>query len=117
MTDYQEIRIEPTVAVRPLAPVRPINRQHPVVVPPAVKQARHEAARAAVTDGNLRAAYAQFVVNPDTQATAIRIHDANTGEVLSETPTVELQLMTDALKQYADTLVRARAAQHAAVRA
>jgi hypothetical protein len=114
MTDYQETRVEPTVPVRAMAPVRPIDRERPVIVPPDAKLARHEAAKAAVTDGTLRAAYAQFLVNPDTHATVIRIRDANTGEVLSETPSPEIQQMNDALKQYADTLVRFRAAHQAA---
>src|ERR1700675_1053181 len=99
MTDFQEIRGEPTQPVRATAPVRPISREQPVVAPEH-QQARHEEAKAAVTDGNLRAAYAQFVVDPDTHMTVIRVHDAKTSEVLSETPSVEIQQMNDALKHY-----------------
>jgi FlaG protein len=113
MTDYQEIRVEPTVPVRPAAPVRPINREHPAVVPPDATKTHHDAAKAAVTDGNLRAAYAQFMVNPDTHDTVIRIHDATTGEVLSETPSPEIQQMKETLKKYADTLARYKTAHQA----
>jgi hypothetical protein len=86
----------------------------PVAVPEQQVAARdpRDSARAAVTDGNLRAAYAQFVVDPDTHSTVIRIHDADTGQVLSETPSPEVQHMTETLKKYADTLSRYRASQH-----
>jgi FlaG protein len=110
MTDFEDIRIEPTQPVRPAARVRPISRLRPVNVPK--HNTEKDAANAAVTDGNLRAAYAQFVVDPDTHVTVIRIHDATTGQVLSESPSSEVQQMTLALKKYADTLARFKAAQH-----
>ena len=64
---------------------------------------------AATTGGTLRAAYAQFIVNPDTNDVVVRIRDASTDEVLSELPSKDVQAMTQHLKDYADALARRRA--------
>jgi len=64
----------------------------------------------ATTGGSLRPAYAQFVVDPTTHDTVLRIRDANTDAVISESPSPEIQAMTRALKAYADTLARRQAA-------
>jgi hypothetical protein len=61
-----------------------------------------------VTAGNLKAAYAEYVVNPDTHDTVLRIRDAVTGKVLSETPSPQMEEMVIALKKYSDSRTRYR---------
>jgi uncharacterized FlaG/YvyC family protein len=65
---------------------------------------------AATTGGNLRAAYAQLIINPDTQDVVVRIKDSATDAVLSEYPNKDVQAMSQYLRQYAETLARRRAA-------
>jgi uncharacterized FlaG/YvyC family protein len=67
---------------------------------------------AASTGGSIRAAYAQFVIDQDTQDVVVRIHDAETHQVISETPSKEIQAMHAYMKNYTDTLSRHRAALH-----
>jgi uncharacterized FlaG/YvyC family protein len=69
---------------------------------------------AAVTGGQLSAAYAQLYVNPDTHDVVIRIRDSATDEVIREYPSSEIEHMAEFLKQYADTLARRRAAARTA---
>jgi hypothetical protein len=56
---------------------------------------------AATTGGNLTAAYAQFAVSQDTHDIVIRIRDAATDRVISETPSPEIQKLTKYLNDYA----------------
>jgi hypothetical protein len=112
MSDSNDSLVEPTPPVRAAAPVRPVTPEPPATPPvPPVRTAPVpvHAALAAVTAGNLRAAYAEYVVNPNTHDTVIRVRDAVTGKVLSETPSPEMEQMVVALKKYSDTLNRYRA--------
>jgi hypothetical protein len=68
------------------------------------------ATTAAATGGGLPAAYAQFVVNPDTNEVVMRIMDSATDAVLNEYPSKEVQAMSKHLRDYATTLARHRAA-------
>jgi len=68
----------------------------------------------ASTGGSLRPAYAQYVVDPTTHDTVVRIRDTTTGAVISESPTVEVQAMLQALKAYASTVAGQQAARHSA---
>jgi len=107
----RDLRIEPTPPVASPAPVQPV--QHEVHAPDVAdhKPTRdpHTAA-AATTGGSLRAAYAQYDVNPDTHDVVLRIRDATTDQVISETPSKEVQAMSKYLNDYAATLSRHRAA-------
>jgi len=95
------------------APVQAVRRETPAAVTVERKPARdlHTAA-AATTGGGLRPAYAQYDVNPDTHDIVLRIRDATTDQVLSETPSKEIQAMSKYLNDYAATLSRHRAALH-----
>jgi uncharacterized FlaG/YvyC family protein len=64
----------------------------------------------AATGGNLRPAYAQFATIPDTHDVVIRIRDATTDEVISETPSREVQAVTKYLADYAAAMARHQAA-------
>ncbi len=111
MSYGKDLRVEPTPAVSSPAPVQPVHHEAHVAAPVEHKAARdpHTAA-AATTGGNLRAAYAQYDVNPDTHDVVLRIRDASTDQVLSETPSKEVQAMSKYLNDYAATLSRHRAA-------
>ena len=110
MSDTQDLRVEPTPVVGGSAAVQPVRAE---AQPAARGEARPDASRAsaaASTGGNLRAAYAQFVVDPDTHDVVVRIRDSSTNEVLSELPSREVQEMQKYLQTYAETLARHRAA-------
>jgi hypothetical protein len=111
MSYGKDLRIEPTPAVTSPAPVQPVQHEAYVAGAAEHKPARdpHPAA-AATTGGTLRAAYAQYDVNPDTNDVVLRIRDATTDQVLSETPSKEVQAMSKYLNDYAATLSRHRAA-------
>jgi hypothetical protein len=111
MSYGKDLRIEPTPAVTSPAPVQPVQYEAYAAGVAERKQARdpHTAA-AAVTGGGLRAAYAQYDVNPDTHDVVLRIRDATTDQVISETPSREVQAMSKYLNDYAATLSRHRAA-------
>ena len=106
----KDLRVEPTPAVRAPAPVQPIRRDAPIAVRPDQKQALEPASAVATTGGSLRPAYAQYAVNPDTHDVIIRIRDAATDQVLSETPSVEVEAISKFLTSYAATMGRHRAA-------
>jgi hypothetical protein len=113
MSDSHDSIVEPTQPVRAAAPVRPINPELPAVpldAPIRTAPVPVHAALAAVTAGNLRAAYAEYVVNPNTHDTVIRVRDAVTGKVISETPSPEMEQMVSALKKYSNSLNLYRAA-------
>jgi hypothetical protein len=111
MSYGSDLRIEPTPAVTSVAPVQPVHHEARAVESVDRKPAHDpHAAAAATTGGNLRAAYAQYDVNPDTNDVVLRIRDASTDQVLSETPSKEVQAMSKYLNDYAATLSRHRAA-------
>lgn len=111
MSNGKDLRIEPTPAVTSPAPVQPVQHEAH-----AADAAEHKPVRdphtvaAATIGGNLRAAYAQYDVNPDTHDVILRIRDATTDQVISETPSKEVQAMSKYLNDYAATLSRHRAA-------
>jgi hypothetical protein len=67
----------------------------------------------AATAGHLRAAYTQFVVDPDTHEVSVRIRDAATDEVIRQIPSAEVEAVNKALRDYAQAL----ALRHAAAQA
>jgi hypothetical protein len=72
-----------------------------------------QGAQAAVTSGQLSAAYAQLIVNPDTHDVVIRVRSSVTDEIIREYPTKEVEHMAKFLRDYVDTVARRRAAGHA----
>ena len=111
MSYGRDLRIEPTPAVASTAPVQAVRPETPAVVAPMErKHAPDPHTVAATTGGLLRAAYAQYDVNPDTHDVVLRIRDATTDQVISETPSREVQAMSKYLNDYAATLSRHRAA-------
>src|SRR5438128_2674000 len=109
MSDSRDIQIQPTPAVGGPAPVQSVRHETPAVAQADQRPAPAQTTAAATTGGNLRAAYAQVEVNPDTHDLVIRILDATTDQVISETPSREVQAMTKYLSDYAQTLARHRA--------
>jgi hypothetical protein len=114
MSDFRDpLLIQRALPVSRPAPVQPIRREFPTNASAHLAQAAFKPSTVvATTDGGLRPAYAQFVTDPDTHDTVLRIRDANTNAVISESPTPEIQAMSRALKAYADTVARHRAALH-----
>jgi hypothetical protein len=90
-------------------PVSPITGARSVQAVRTDVPGQRKADVGAVTGGNLPAAYAQVVVNPDTQALVIHVRNATTGQVITEHPTSELEAAATSIKQYAAMLARVRA--------
>ena len=110
MSDSRQLPIAPAPAVVGIPGVLRVRREGSVGAP---KQGAAEVGpqrAAAATGGNLRAAYAQFAVNPDTHDVVIRVRDSATDEVLREYPSKEVEALDSYLKQYAEMLARGRAA-------
>jgi hypothetical protein len=114
MSDNRELHIEPVSPVRGAAGVQPVRPESPAGTPATQRPEPGHDSVAASTGGNLRAAYAQFVVNPDTNDVVIRIMDSETDMVLNEYPSKEVQAMSSYLQGYANTLARHRAAVQSA---
>jgi len=109
MSDSRELVIHPTPAVVGTPGVAPVRSEGSVATPGKAIPERGAEGAAASTGGDLRAAYAQLVVNPDTHDVVIRVRDAATDEVLSEIPAEQVEAMARYLKDYAETLARHRA--------
>lgn len=114
MPDSRDLSIQPTRPVSRASAVQPVRSEGPVGAP-GEEPRPSEHAVAAATSGSLRAAYAQFVVNPDTHDVIIRVRDTATDQVLTETPSPEVERMAKYLKDYASTLARHRAALRGSV--
>ena|SRR5919201_2404500 len=110
MSDSRELQIPPTPAVVGIAGVLPVRREGAISTPDKAKAEVGPRRAAAVTGGNLRAAYAQFAVNPDTHDVVVRVRDSATDEVLREYPSKEVEALARYLNEYAEMLVRRRAA-------
>ncbi len=102
--------VQPVGDVPVAQPVGPEKRPVAAIEPRPAPQPRRPDVAAATT-GNLAAAYAQFIINPDTHDVVIRVKDAVTGEVISEYPSRQIEELAKYMKQYADTLARLRGAQ------
>jgi hypothetical protein len=114
MSGTYDLRIEPATAAGAPAPVQPIAAH------PAYERELREAAErartpepAATTGGQLRPAYAEFFVNPETESVELHIRDASTNEVIRQFPYAEVQSMNKFLRDYAETLARRRAVTQA----
>ncbi|MDQ3810273.1 MAG: flagellar protein FlaG [Chloroflexota bacterium] len=82
--------------------------------PAARVQRREHAGVAAVTDGLLRAAYAQYLVDPDTHDVVVRIREAGSDRVLNELPSAEVQAISRRLREYRELLERRATLERAA---
>jgi hypothetical protein len=106
-----DIRIEPPTPVSGAAAVhavRPPDRSS--LAPGTRSPAPALSTVAATTSGGLRAAYAQFVIDPDTHDVVVRVRDSATDALIDETPSKEIQQMHKFLKDYAQTLSRRKTA-------
>jgi hypothetical protein len=110
VSDSRELQIQPTPVVVAVPGARPVRREGGVGTPDEARLDFGAKGAAAATGGNLRAAYAQFVVNPDTHDVVIRVRDSATNEVLREYPSEQVEALSRYLNEYAETLVRRRAA-------
>ncbi len=81
-------------------------------VPALARDTPREVAGTATTSGSIRAAYAQFVVDPSTDRVHIRIIDSKTDEVIREIPSEETERIAESLRAYAARLARSRAVAH-----
>lgn len=111
MSDTQQLRIEPTAPVGGVRPVQPagVERATPDVRPEVRAVDSTRSAAAIATTGDLPAAYAQFVVDPDTQEVVVKIKDVATDRVVTELPSPAVQAMDKSLREYAEFLARHRA--------
>ena len=109
MAELNELRVEPTAATSPSHPVAGVGPEQPAPTPQPAP-AKPALPPAAATSGQMRAAYAQFVIHPDTHDVIVRIRDAKTDEVLNEIPSPQVEEMSKFLRDYADTLARRRVA-------
>jgi hypothetical protein len=112
MADLRDSVIKPAlpVPVTRVAAVLPVGRDAATTGAVDQKRAPEPSPVAATTGGSLRPAYAQLVIDPETHDTVLRVHDAATNAIISESPSPEVQAMSRALKAYSDTLARHQAA-------
>ena len=115
MSDSRDLSIQPIQPVGGASAVQPVRSEGSVGTSGSRKPEPGQQTIAAATGGSLHAAYAQFVVNPDTHDVVIRIRDSASDQVLSETPSPEVERMAKYLKDYANTLARHRAALRGSV--
>jgi hypothetical protein len=113
MSASNDIRIEPVAAPRAAGPVQHAAHARPQLPPDEPKAAAEDVDVAASTMGHLQNAYAQFVIDPDTDEVVVRIRDASTDRILTELPSPEVQAMGRHMKEYADMLARRAAMQQA----
>jgi len=115
MSDSRDLSIQPTQPVGGASAVQPVRSEGSVGTSGSPQPEPDEHTVAAATGGSLRAAYAQFVINPDTHDVVVRVRDSETDQVLSETPSPEVERVAKYLKDYANTLARHRAALRSSV--
>jgi hypothetical protein len=110
MADSTDLNLRRVQPVGDAAPVQPVRNERLAGTNGGRTTAPHGHEVAAVTGGNLSAAYAQFVVNQDTHDVVIRIREAETDRVIAEYPSRQVEEMAASMQKYADTLARRRAA-------
>jgi hypothetical protein len=112
MADTPELRVHATAPTGATEPLQTSGHAARPVLPGAAApkaQGSQDAQAAASTGGQLREAYAQFVVDPDTHDVIVRIRDASTHRVIQEIPSAEVESLNKALRDYAEALARRRA--------
>jgi hypothetical protein len=112
MSDTQDLRIEPAAPTGVVEATRPeLPERRPSDAPEP--QPEVERPVAAATEGQMRNAYAEFVVDSETHNVVVRIRDAVTDRVLQELPGPEVQRVMRSLNDYAELLARRRAVAQA----
>ena len=115
MSDSRDLSIQPIQPVGGAFAVQSVRSEGSVGTSGSRTPEPGEQTVAAATGGSLRAAYAQFVIDPDTHDVVVRVRDSETDQVLTETPSPEVERMAKYLKDYANTLARHRAALRSSV--
>jgi hypothetical protein len=118
MGEQAELRIEPTApagAAEPIHPALPTRPTPPE--PPEPQPQRDSVPVAAETGGHLRAAYAEYIIDAETNDVVVRIRDASTDRVVRELPSPEVQALMRTLNDYAKLAARRRVAAQAAAEA
>jgi FlaG protein len=110
MPDSKDLHLGPVPPVGNAAPVQPVRADRVLGLYADHGTPPHGHEVAATTGGSLPPAYAQFMVDQDTNDVVISIHDPTTNRVIAQYPSVEIEAMAKSMKQYADTLARHRAA-------
>src|SRR5213082_1524947 len=90
MSNPHDLRVEP---VAPTGAAEPVHAARRVPAEPKLADAKLPARQdmSVVTNGQLRAAYTEFVVDPETHDVIVRIRDAATDRVLDELPSAQMQ--------------------------
>lgn len=115
MSHPQDLRIEPVAPTGAAEPVRAARRvPEPKPADPKLP-ARQD--MSVVTNGEVHAAYTEFVVDPQTHDVVVRIRDAATDRVLDELPSAQMQAVHKAMAEYAEKMARHRAALQASAEA
>jgi FlaG protein len=113
MSDSHTPAVEPVSPTGEPAAVQPVQSARGAPAPGPRNPSGHAEGVAAVTGGSLSAAYAEFVVNPDTHDVVIRIRELGTDRIINQYPSREVEAMSAYMRQYAETLARMRAARRA----
>jgi len=115
MSDARDLRIEPVGPADAAQPVQAAHVEHPAAERAAQQQrpAPGEPDAVAAVGGHLRGAYAQYVVDPDTNDVVVRIRDVATDRLLHELPSPEVQALTRYFREYPAMLARLRIATQA----
>ena len=117
-SDRPELRVDPAAPARATEPLRTATGRVGQAVPndgltPSGRQARRDHEHAVSTAGQLRPAYAQYVVDRETHDVSVRIRDAATDEVIDQVPSAEMAAMDRSLREYSEALARKHAAAEA----
>ena len=117
MSHLPDLRVEPTAPAGSTTRVHDTDHLAGAGAGPARHDGQNPARRGqeaqeavASTAGQLRAAYAQYVIDPDTHDVVVRIRDANTDQVIHQIPSAEAEALTKSLRTYAEALARRHAA-------
>src|SRR5437899_785031 len=103
MSHPKDLRIEPVARTGAAEPVHAAHRV-PEVPKPADPKLPARQDMSVVTNGQLRAAYTEFVVDPETHDVVVRIRDAATDRVLDELPSAQIQAVQKAMAEYAQKM-------------
>jgi FlaG protein len=113
MSNPQDLRIEPVAPSGHAEPVHAAPRTPEALKPAEPPKLPAPQDVSVVSEGQLRSAYAEFLLDPQTHDVVVRIRDAATGRVLDELPSKEVQAVQKAMAEYAEKMARHRAAMQA----
>jgi hypothetical protein len=120
ISDVPELRVDPTAPTRAGQALRGPGGRFEQPVPadastatPGRGRREHEPEPVVATAGQLRPAYAQYVLDPQTHEVSVRVRDAATHEMLSQIPPAEVAALNRSMREYAELLARHHAAAQA----